>query len=32
LLFYLGQEVGNAPQRPKWNPDSYKKIVEMAGH
>ncbi|HEY7026770.1 MAG TPA: M20/M25/M40 family metallo-hydrolase [Gemmatimonadales bacterium] len=32
LLFYLGQEVGNAPERPKWNPDSYKKIVEMAGH
>ena len=32
LLFYLGQEVGNDPQRPKWNPDSYKKIVEMAGH
>ena len=31
LLFYLGQEVGNAPQRPKWNPDSYHKIVELAG-
>jgi hypothetical protein len=31
LLFYLGQEVGNAPQRPKWNPESYHKIVELAG-
>jgi hypothetical protein len=28
LLFYLGQAVANAPQRPQWNPDSYKKIVE----
>ncbi len=28
LLFYLGQEVANAPDRPKWNPDSYAKIVE----
>ncbi len=27
LLFYLGQEVANAAQRPKWNPDSYKQIV-----
>jgi Zn-dependent M28 family amino/carboxypeptidase len=24
-------EVGNAPQRPKWNPESYHKIVELAG-
>jgi hypothetical protein len=28
LLFYLGQDVANAPARPKWNPDSYAKIVE----
>ena len=28
LLFYLGQEVANNPQRPQWNPDSYEKIVQ----
>jgi Zn-dependent M28 family amino/carboxypeptidase len=28
LLFYLGQEVANAPKRPEWNPESYKEIVE----
>ena len=28
LLFYLGQEIANAPERPKWNPESYRKIVE----
>lgn len=28
LVFYLGLEVANAPQRPKWNPQSYKEIVE----
>jgi hypothetical protein len=28
LLFYLGQEIGNAPRRPQWNPESYKEIVE----
>jgi hypothetical protein len=28
LVFYLGQEVANAPNRPKWNPESYKEIVE----
>ena len=28
LLFYLGQEVGNAPSRPQWKPESYKEIVE----
>jgi hypothetical protein len=28
LLFYLGQEVGNAPGRPQWKPESYKEIVE----
>jgi hypothetical protein len=27
LMFYLGQEVANAPNRPKWNPESYKQIV-----
>jgi hypothetical protein len=31
LLFYLGQEIANAPQRPRWNPDSYRQIVEGAG-
>ena len=30
LLFYLGQDVANAAQKPQWNPDSYKKIVEGA--
>jgi hypothetical protein len=29
LLFYLGQEIANAPQRPKWNPESYREIVEQ---
>jgi hypothetical protein len=28
LLFYLGQEVANAPQRPSWVPESYKEIVQ----
>jgi Peptidase family M28 len=27
LLFYLGQDVANSPNRPKWNPESYDKIV-----
>jgi hypothetical protein len=27
LIFYLGLEIANAPARPKWNPDSYKRIV-----
>lgn len=27
LIFFLGLEVANATQRPKWNPDSYKRIV-----
>jgi Zn-dependent M28 family amino/carboxypeptidase len=31
LLFYLGQEVGNAPRRPQWKPESYKEIVEEKG-
>jgi hypothetical protein len=29
LLFYLGQEIANAPKRPQWNPESYKEIVEQ---
>jgi hypothetical protein len=29
LIFYLGQEIANAPNRPKWNPESYKEIVEQ---
>jgi peptidase M28-like protein len=28
LLFYLGEEIGNTPHRPVWNPESYKEIVE----
>ncbi|MGH7525657.1 MAG: M20/M25/M40 family metallo-hydrolase [Gemmatimonadales bacterium] len=31
LLFYLGQEVGNAPERPRWNPESRAEIVEEPG-
>ena len=27
LLFYLGQAVANAPQRPQWVPESYQRIV-----
>ena len=27
IVFYLGLEVANASQRPKWNPDSYRAIV-----
>ena len=27
LVYYLGQEVGNAPARPQWNRESYKAIV-----
>jgi Peptidase family M28 len=27
LLFFLGQEVANSPNRPKWNPASYRSIV-----
>ena len=29
LLFYLGQEIANAPARPQWKPESYKEIVEQ---
>lgn len=28
LVFYLGQEIANTTARPKWNPESYDKIVE----
>jgi len=28
LMFYLGIEVANAPERPKWDPDSYNEIVK----
>jgi len=31
LVFYLGLDVANAANRPKWNPDSYKQIVPGAG-
>jgi Zn-dependent M28 family amino/carboxypeptidase len=27
LLFYLGVEIGNADERPRWNPESYRQIV-----
>jgi hypothetical protein len=30
LVYYLGRAVGDAPQRPKWNPASYREIVEGA--
>jgi hypothetical protein len=29
LLFYLGQEIANAPKRPEWKAESYKEIVEQ---
>ena len=28
LLFYLGQEITNGTGRPRWNPESYREIVE----
>jgi Zn-dependent M28 family amino/carboxypeptidase len=28
LLFYLGQDIANAPKRPAWKPESYREIVE----
>ena len=27
LVFYLGVDIGNAAERPKWNPESYASIV-----
>ncbi|MFH1763982.1 MAG: M20/M25/M40 family metallo-hydrolase [Gemmatimonadota bacterium] len=29
LMFYLGLELGNAAEKPQWNPDSYAEIVDM---
>ena len=31
LLFYLGLEVADNPQRPQWNPESYAEIVDGGG-
>jgi hypothetical protein len=31
LLFYLGQDIANAPERPKWKPESYQQIVQGGG-
>ena len=31
LMFYLGLEVGNADERPQWNPQSREEIVDMGG-
>lgn len=31
LLFFLGLEIANAPEKPKWNPASYAEIVQGAG-
>jgi hypothetical protein len=28
LLYYLGLEIGNAPRRPAWDPESYRLIVD----
>jgi len=28
LVFYLGLEIANAAQRPRWNPESYRSIVQ----
>ena len=28
LVFYLGQEIANAPKRPQWKPESHAEIVE----
>jgi len=28
LVFYLGLDIANAPQRPRWNPESYRRIVK----
>jgi hypothetical protein len=29
LVFYLGLDVANNPERPKWNPESYREIVQV---
>ena len=31
LLFYLGQDIANGTERPKWKPESYRTIVQGAG-
>jgi len=31
LLYWLGLEVTNADERPRWDPDSYREIVEVEG-
>ena len=31
LLYFLGQEIANAPQRPQWKPESQGEIVERGG-
>lgn len=31
LIFYLGLEIGDADQKPQWDPDSYTEIVDMGG-
>ena len=28
LEYYLGETVANAAQKPQWNPDSYRRIVQ----
>jgi Zn-dependent M28 family amino/carboxypeptidase len=30
LVYYLGHEIGNAPGRPRWNAESYRKITGKA--
>lgn len=27
LVYFLGMDIGNADERPKWNPESYRRIV-----
>jgi len=28
LLFYVGLEIAGAPRRPRWDPESYRRVVE----
>jgi hypothetical protein len=30
LLYYLGEDIADAPERPRWDPESYKQVVEGA--
>jgi len=32
LAFYMGMEIANNPERPKWDPASYARYVQGAGH